>query len=437
MSGTKLQGEAELEQLQHLSFSYFKHETNPDNGLVIDKSAPDWPASIAATGLALSAYPIAVERGLMTHKAALERSLATLRFFWNSPQGTQADATGYKGFYYHFLDMETGRRAWQCELSTIDTALLLAGVLTAAAYFDADNGNEKEIRSLAEALFLRADWQWALNGGEKLTHGWKPESGFLPYHWEGYDEALLLYVLALGSSSHPIPAGCYDAWLSTYRWENYHGHEYVYAGPLFTHQLSHCWIDFRGIQDRYMREKGIDYFENSVRATYAQRQYAINNHLGFSGYGADCWGISASDGPGPKTVKINGVLRQFLDYAGRGIPYGPDDGTLAPWAAVASLPFAPEIVLPLIDHYINSLKLTLRNPYGFKATFNPTYLNDKGKPCGWVSKWHFGINQGPIVLMIENYRSGFLWTLMRDCPYLVNGLRQAGFNGGWLTEKKK
>jgi hypothetical protein len=434
MSGTRRQGEAELAQLQRLSFSYFQHETNPANGLVVDKSAPDWPASIAATGLALSAYPIAVERGMMTHKAALERSLTTLRFFWNSPQGTQADATGYKGFYYHFLDMQTGRRAWQCELSTIDSALLLAGVLAAAAYFNADSAAEKEIRDLANALFRRVDWQWALNKGEKLTHGWKPESGFLPYHWEGYDEALVLYILALGSPTHPIPASSYDAWLSTYRWENCYGYEYVYAGPLFNHQLSHCWIDFRGIQDSYMRDKGIDYFQNSERATRAQQQYAIHNPLKFSGYGSDCWGITASDGPGPITMKINGVMRQFLDYVGRGIPYGPDDGTVAPWAVVASLPFAPDIVLPAIDHYINSLKLTSNDSYGFKATFNPTYLNDKCKPCGWVSPWHFGINQGPIVLMIENYLTGYLWTLMRSCSYIAQGLKQASFTGGWLLE---
>ena len=157
--------DAELEMLQHESFSYFLHETNPDNGLVIDKTAADWPASIAATGFALAAYPVAVERGFMPRAAAVERTLTTLRFFWNSPQGPEPDATGYQGFYYHFLDMRTGRRAWQCELSTIDSAFLLAGALTAGVYFDADTADEHEIRTLADTLYRRADWQWAQNRG--------------------------------------------------------------------------------------------------------------------------------------------------------------------------------------------------------------------------------------------------------------------------------
>src|ERR1035437_10053346 len=186
MSNRKLITDAELEKLQHESFNYFLHETNPVNGLVIDKTAVDWPASIAATGLALAAYPAGVERGFMTRAAAVERTLNTVRFFWNSPQGSQPDATGYQGFYYHFLGMRTGRRAWQCELSTIDSAFLLAGALTAGAYFDADTPDEYEIRNLAESLYCRADWQWAQDGGAMVTHGWKPESGFLNYRWEGY-----------------------------------------------------------------------------------------------------------------------------------------------------------------------------------------------------------------------------------------------------------
>ena len=423
----------ELEELRHRSFNYFVQKTNPANGLVYDKSAPDWPASIAATGLALACYPVAVENGMMSRAAARKRALTTLRFFWNSEQGPQSDATGHKGFYYHFLDIHSGRRAWRCELSTVDSAFLLAGALTAAAFFDADSSGEDEIRKLAEALYRRADWQWALNRGKTLTHGWKPARGFLRYRWEGYDEALLLYIMALGSPTHPIPPSSYAAWTKTYRWERCMGFEYLYAGPLFTHQLSHCWLDFRGIQDSYMREKGIDYFENSRRATYVQREYAIHNALGFAGYGPSCWGITASDGPGPKTVKIDGIVRKFNDYIGRGVPYGPDDGTLAPWAVVASLPFAPEIVLPAINHYINSLDLTKRRAFGFRATFNPTYRGGKDKPCGWVSPWYFGINQGPIVLMIANYLTGQVWSLTRNCPHIVKGLRRAGFTGGWLS----
>ena len=309
MSGKKLTVDAELEKLQHATFNYFLHETNPANGLVIDKAATDWPASIAATGLALAAYPVGVERGFMPRSAAVERTLNTLRFFWNSPQGPELDATGYRGFYYHFLDMQTGRRARQCELSTVDSAFLLAGALTAGIYFGAETADEYEIRTLAHALYRRADWQWAQNQGATVTHGWKPESGFIDYRWEGYDEALLLYMLGLGSPTHPLPESSYQAWASTYRWERSYGVEYLYAGPLFTHQLSHIWIDFRGIQDTFMRDKGIDYFENSRRATYVQQQYAIDNPLKFAGYGPCCWGITASEGPGPDTIKVNGAVR--------------------------------------------------------------------------------------------------------------------------------
>ena len=423
---------ADLQKLQLDSFNYFLHEASETNGLVIDKNAPGAPASIAATGLALAAYTVGVERGYISRTAAAERTLRTLRFFWNSPQGPEPDATGYKGFYYHFLDMQSGRRVWQCELSTVDSAFLLAGALTAGMYFSADTANEQEIRTLSDALYRRTDWQWAQNGGATITHGWKPESGFLKYRWEGYDEALLLYMLALGSPTHPLPESSYAAWCSTYEWKRVCGQEYLFAGPLFTHQLSHIWIDFRGIQDVYMRDKGIDYFENSRRATYAQQQYAIDNPLKFEGYGRDCWGISASEGPGPATLRVNGIDRQFYDYEGRGIPYGPDDGTIAPWAVVASLPFAPEIVLPAIGYCIHEAKLTDQNPYGFKASFNATFPDNTSNTWSWVSPWHFGLNQGPIVLMIENHHTGLVWQLMKRCPYLVSGLRRAGFAGGWL-----
>lgn len=428
----KLSTDDELKLLQRESFSYFLHETSSANGLVIDKTAPDWPASIAATGLALTAYPVGVERGFMSHAAAVERTLKTLRFFWNSPQGPELDATGYHGFYYHFLDMQTGRRAWQCELSTVDSAFLLAGALTAGVYFNGTSADEQEIRTLADGLYQRADWQWAQDNGDTVTHGWKPESGFLKFRWEGYDEALLLYILGLGSPTHPLPESSYAAWTATYEWKCCYELDYLYAGPLFTHQLSHIWIDFRGIRDAFMRDKGIDYFENSRRATYAQQRYAIDNPLDFEGYADCCWGITASDGPGPDSRKVNGIARQFYDYVGRGVPYGPDDGTVAPWAVVASLPFAPEIVLPVIDHFIHQVKLKGTNPYGFKATFNQTYPGKSDNPYGWVSPWHYGLNQGPIVLMIENYRTGLLWQWMRNCPYIVTGLRRADFNDGWL-----
>ena len=432
MTAAKPATDDELEALQRDTFSYFVHLTNPFNGLVQDKTAPDWPASIAATGLALAVYPVAVERGFISREAAAAIIVTTLRFLWGSAHGPEPDATGHRGFFYHFLDMETGRRAWQCELSTVDSTILFAGALSAQAYFDADAPDEKELRSLADALYLRADWTWAQNGGATVTHGWKPESGFLPWRWEGYDEALVLYILGLGSATHPLPADSYAAWASTYEWKNSYAIDYLYAGPLFTHQISHVWIDFRGIQDAFMRDRGIDYFENTRRATYVQQRYAIDNPFKFNGYGECCWGITASDGPGPETLRVNGIERHFYDYVARGVPYGPDDGTLGPWAVVASLPFAPEIVLPAIHHMVHNVGLKKGNAYGFRSTFNPTYPDKSGNPCGWVSPWHFGINQGPINPMIENHRTGLLWRLMRNCPYVLTGLRRAGFTGGWL-----
>ncbi len=420
-----------LDALQRDAFQYFLRETNPANGLVADKTQPGAPASIAAVGFALAAYLVGVERSWMTRADAVERTLAILRFFWTSPQGTGADATGFKGFYYHFLDMKTGRRHGTCELSTIDTAFLLAGMLTAAAYFDEDREDEQEIRTVADSLYRRADWQWARDGGATVTHGWNPESGFLKFRWEGYDEALLLYVLGLGSPTYPLPEESYSAWTSTYEWKEIYGHEFLYGSSLFVHQFSHLWIDFRGIQDGFMRDKGIDYFENSRRATQVQQQYAMRNPLGFEGYGQYFWGLTASDGPGPAVRKVRGVERPFFEYVARGVPYGPDDGTIAPWASVASLPFAPEIVLPTVVHFKEVYPQTT-GKYCFKCSFNLTFSHESQEERGWTSLYHYGINLGPIVLMCENYHSGLLWRLMRRCPYLVAGLRKAGFANGWL-----
>ena len=420
-----------LESIQKDSFGYFLHETDPQNGLVLDKTAAAWPASIAAVGMALTAYPIGVEHHWLSRQHAIDRTLLTLRFFATSEQSEAVDATGYKGFYYHFLDMQSGRRAWQCELSSIDTALLMAGILTAAAYFQQDTPDETEIRRLADMLYQRVDWEWMRAGAPVICHGWKPEGGFLQWHWEGYDEALILYVLALGSPTHPIPSSCYEAWASTYEWKTLYGIDHLYASALFIHQLSHCWIDFRAIRDPFMRAHDCDYFENSRRAARVQQQYAIQNPLAFAHYGEFCWGVTASDGPGDASIKMQGVERTFYDYVARGVPFGPDDGTLAPWAVVASLPFAPEIVLPTIDHF-NRLRLCEVNPYGFKASFNPSFPTTPQRKAGWVSPYHFGINEGPTVIMVENYRSGLIWQLLRTCAPVVTGLRRADFSGGWL-----
>jgi hypothetical protein len=268
-----------------------------------------------------------------------------------------------------------------------------------------------------------------------VTLGWKSQSGFLRYRWQGYSEGLLIYLLGLGSPTHPLPVESYRQWTATYQSRKVYDQEYLYAGPLFTHQFPHVWVDFRGIQDEYMRGKRSDYFDNSRRATHIHRQYAIANPGRFSGYGEDAWGITASDGPGPATYRIKGEKRRFFGYEARGAPDGPDDGTLAPWAVAASLPFAPEIVAPAL-RYFETLKLRKNNPYGFKATFNATIAERCRSPRLWVSPFHFGINQGPIVLMIENFRTGLIWSLMRRCPYIVTGLRRAGFAGGWLGARK-
>lgn len=429
---TASKGELDLlNTLQQEAFRFFRQETNAVNGMVLDKTSANWPASIAAIGLGLACYPVAVERGWISRQDAIAIVLTSLRFLMSAPQGEAADAIGYRGFYYHFLDMQSGRRARRCEVSTVDTALLLAGALTCAAYFQRGNGGEPEIRDRADALFRRVDWPWAQNGNPAVAQGWYPEEGFVDYRYQGYDEALILYLLGLGAPDRPLSMTSYSAWSSSYEWKRVHGIEYLYAGPLFTHQLSHIWVDFRGIQDGFMRGKGIDYFENSRRATCIQQRYAMANPLGFRGYGEFAWGITASDGPGEVTRRIDGVERRFYDYLARGVPYGPDDGTLAPWAVLASLPFAPDIVIPTIIR-MNEQELRSGHQYGFWSTFNPTFSEANDNSRGWHSPYHFGLAQGPIMLMIENYRSGLIWELMRSCPYLVAGLQRAGFTGGWL-----
>ena len=422
--------EALLDATQRAAFGFFEQFVNPENGLLPDHSAPGSPASIASTGLALACYPVAVERGWISRQSALDWTLAALRFFADAPQSQAADASGWRGFFYHFLDPKTGRRAENCELSSIDTTLLVAGALTAAAYFDADTAAERELRERGEALFRGVDWNWMRDGESAVNHGWKPESGFLSDSWKGYNEALLLYVLGLGSPTHKLPTQSYDAWITGYEWREIYGYELVNAGPLFIHQLPHCWIDFRGIRDEYMRAKKSDYFENSQRATLVQQHYAKQNPHRFRGYGEFCWGISASDGPGPAELKVGGRKRKFLDYTARGVPDGPDDGTLSPWSAVASLPFAPEIVWPTL-RYFHQLGLGPADGLGLQISFNPTFPKRDHNRYGWVSFDRLGINVGPLVLMIENARSELPWKLGRS-EFIIAGLRRAGFRGGWL-----
>jgi hypothetical protein len=427
-STSEKDGNELLDELQHKAFKYFLDKTNPRNGLVPDSTWANSPCSIAAVGFGLAVLPVGVEQGWITRADAVERTLTTLRFFANSPQGPDPDGVSYHGFYYHFLDLDTGLRSWKSELSTIDTAILISGMLVAAQYFDQDQPGEREIRELAERLYRRVDWNWAQDGGLTVRHGWLPENGFLEYRWQGYDEALLLYLLGLGAPEHPLPSESYKAYTSSYRWEKLYGYEFLYAAPLFIHQFSHIWIDFHGIQDEYMRAHGIDYFENSRRATYVHQQHAIQNPHQFKGYGEFAWGITASEGPiqGSEPQQVNG--QTFYGYLARGVPE-PDDGTLSPWTAITALPFVPDIALPTIKH-IAEMFPQLAGEYGLMCSLNPSFPNETG--AGWFSNNFYGINEGPIVLMIENYRSDFLWRLMKGCKPLVNGLRRAGFQGGWL-----
>jgi len=424
---TSLSDEALLDRLQRGAFAYFSDYTNTDNGLVADTSRPGSPCSIAVVGLGLSCYPVAVLRGWLSRDAAAAQALKALQFFWRSVQDEQANAAGYRGFYYHFLNMQTGQRVWQCELSLIDTALLMAGILTVGCYFDG-SGSEAEVRSLSQALYRRVDWMWAQNEGKTLAQGWKPECGFLHYGWEGYNEATILYVLGLASPTHVLPAESFAGWTLTYQWENLLGCDLLYSGPLFTHLFSHAWIDFRGIRDRFMREKQTDYFDNTRSAIAVQREYCARNPHGFSGYSRDMWGITAGDGPRSEDMRNAPRNRRYFGYMARGVPHGPDDGTLAPWAMLASLPFDAPAAIQGTRHLLETYPQVCTNDR-FSSGFNPTLVKNGN---AWLSRGWYGLDQGLLVLMIENYRSGLVWDIGRRNPIIRVGLQRAGFEGGWL-----
>ncbi|HKH43645.1 MAG TPA: glucoamylase family protein [Thermoanaerobaculia bacterium] len=431
-----------VDDLQERTFRYFWDLAGPENGLIPDR----WPtpsfSSVAAIGFGLTSYPIGAEHGWITRGEARGRVLKTLRFLAQAPQGPEPKGrTSYKGFFYHFLDMKTGARFEQVELSTIDTTLLLAGALFCQSYFDQKIPEEEEIRALAEELYRRADWTWVRPEPPRLSMGWHPEKGFIDYEWMGLNEAVILYVLALGSPTHPIDPEDWEAFTSTYQWASFYGQEHVNFAPLFGHQYSHVWIDFRGIRDAYMRQKGIDYFENSRRATLAQRAYAMDNPRRFRGYGANVWGLTACDGPFDGDLTIDGETIHFMTYAARGAAHGEirDDGTIAPTAAASSIAFAPEIAVPAIEEMHRLWGEHLYGKYGFLDAFNPTLTQPRKTQhgrivpgVGWFDGDYLGIDQGPIVAMIENHRTGLIWERMRRNPHIVRGLKRAGFTGGWL-----
>lgn len=434
-----------LDDLEERTFRWFWDVGDPETGLVPDR----WPSksfcSIAAVGFALNAYAIGAERGWITRAQARERTLNTLRFFARAPQGeAPVGMTGYRGFYYHFLDMQRGRRFETVELSSIDTVLLLTGMLFAGSYYTAGHPVEAEIRRLAADLNGRVDWRWMLGKGPLVSMGWTPEQGFIESQWDRFNEATILYVLAIGSPTHPIDAAVWGRWTAKFdsSWGDHWGERHLYFPPMFGHQYSHLWIDFRGIRDPWLRAHDLDLFENSRRATRAQRNYAIANPGKWAAYGPNCWGLTACDGPGDFRMVIGGREREFHGYTARGpAPDRIDDGTIAPTAMASSIAFEPELVKTGLASMKGRFGQAVYGGYGFLDAFNPTLtevpertrISGRLVPgFGWVDVDYLGIDQGPIVGMIANYRDELIWRTMRRSPPLIAGLKRAGFTGGWL-----
>lgn len=417
--------EALLDSIQQKTFLFFLNEHHPEWGIVKDRAASWAPSSIAATGFGIPSFAIGVERGWISREEAAKITLNMLRFYIDSSQSADTNAAGYKGFYYHFHRMNSGTREWKCELSSVDTGLLMMGIVFGRNYYINDNETEKEIRLLSTNLLERVDWNFMEMPGtgdfaHTISMGWYPEKGQHHMGWKGYNEALFLYILAAGSGMENVERS-YSAWLNGYKWKTpYEGLSHAAFPPLFGHQFSHAFIDFRGLADSYMKEKGIDYFENSRRATYVQRNYAIENPHGWVGYDSLCWGVTACDGP---TDKYNFDDKRFIGYAGRGSS-GPDynyfdDGTIAPYAALSSLPFAPEIVLPTIKSMIERNGNRIWGKYGFYDAFNHT--------ANWVNDDFIGIAQGPMLIMIENFRTGLVWNYVMKDPIIQKGLNKLGY----------
>ena len=406
-----------IEDTARRAFDYFWEEANPQNGLVKDRSTEGSASSIAAVGFGLSAITVAIDRGWITRAEGVARTLATLDFFATCPQGPESSGVcGYRGFFYHFLDMQTGLRRGTNELSTIDTALLLGGVLHAAQYYDGD-GAEADVRARADQIWRRVEWDWAANRPPLVTLGWKPEAGQGGFaicngglcDWTGYNEAMILYVLGLGSPTHPLPADAWDAWTAGYagQWQTHYGYEFLTFPPLFGHQYSHVWIDFRDMQDAYMRGRGITYFENSRRATLASRAYAIANPGRFPNYSAEEWGLTASDDP--------------FGYRAHGAPPAQsDNGTITPTAAGGSYAFTPDLSREALRTFYARYYAGLWGDYGLKDAYNVAE--------SWFATDYLGIDQGPIVLMIENERTGAIWESFMTHPDVRAGLERAGFD---------
>lgn len=430
-----------VDTLERVTFQWFWDTADPTTGLTPDR----WPtksfASVAAMGFGLAAYPVGVERGWVSREAGAKRTYETLRFLYEAPMDSASTRSiGYRGFYYHFLHPHDGTRFEKLELSFIDTGLLVAGALFCGEYFDRDTPEERGIRAYADSIYLRVDWAWMQPRAPLMSLGWTPEHGHLPYDTGHYNETTLMLLLAIASPTHPAHPDTWRKYTEGYRWGTFHGQEHLGFAPLFGHQSSHIFVDYRGIRDAYMKAKGIDYFENSRRATYAQRQYAIDNPGGWDAYGPLEWGLSACDGGIDGDFVIDGKKRHFQTYWARGASHTEvlDDGTLTPNAAAGSIAFAPEIVVPTLMAMKDRHGDRLWGAYGFLDAYNPT-LRLPGREAqgidpkhGWYDHDYLGIDQGLIVLMAENWRTGLVWERMRHNDHLVRGLKRAGFGGGWL-----
>jgi hypothetical protein len=382
-----------LDDLENRNFQYFWEQANPKTGLVKDRcnvkiNDEGIVASIAATGFGLTALCLAQKHGWIPLAAARERALTTLRFLWRK-------LPNHRGFFYHWANINTGERVWDSEVSSVDTAILLCGVITCQQYFQL-----REISQLAHDIFNRVDWTWLSEDTTLLPHGWTPEFGFLPYRWDHYSELMMMYLLGLGSSSHPLRP---EAW---YAWKrltfDYDGLRYIGSfAPLFIHQYSQAWFDFRGKRDRFA-----DYFQNSAIATEAHRRFCLELSKQFPTYKDDMWGITASDSQ--------------TGYVVWGGPpaVGPIDGTLVPSASAGSLPFLPQPVMRVLQTMKNRYG-TAWSKYGFVNAFNPL--------TNWYDNSVIGIDTGITMLMAENTRTGFVWETFMKSPEARRGMDRAGF----------
>lgn len=402
-----LPDEAFVELIQRTAFDYFWYEAHPETGQVPDRTRPNASCSIAATGMGLSAVTIGIDNGWISREEGRARILTTLTSLFEAPQGAAATGTsGHRGFFYHFLDCGTATRSGSSELSTIDTALLMGGVLHVAEYFNGEDAPDAEVRALAESIYERVEWDWAQVRPPLIGHGWSPESGHIRWDYGGYNEAMILYLLALGSPTHSVEPDAWAAFTSTYSFQTHYGHSFVIFPPLFGHQYSHLWFDFRGIADARMRGYGLDYFENSRRATLANRAYAIDNPNGYPNYGDDEWGFTASDVPG--------------GYLARGAPPAQsDEGTIAPTAPGGSFAFTPEESLAALRAMYDRYRTQLWGPYGFRDAYNVQ--------AGWFAPDHIGIDQGPFVISIANHLNGRVWEVFMRSEPVRRGLERAGF----------